>query len=373
MTCDFQQRADGWACSKCGRVARSQRRPVAECSDRQPAVCPYLGQRLRTAPSINCPSLRRDVPIHLCQLHGVETAGAMCSEGRKRWAGRTCLECRDAGENVPQTLPLEAITGKRHNFNAGLTRWGDGWLIAWRTNRAHLVGEKAEVWLARADEQFLSIDAPERFEVDGSHEDPRLLTFRGRVILQTYDSALGCLRLFEVANQREIVIDHFRAGQKNWAFFEGPGAEPCCVWYPSHGKQHKVIEFRWAGPWRLEPVREHFTPATMFPPEFGEARGGAPPVLRAGRFWHWFHGRQQAGGVLDYTLGVYTFEAVPPFRPLKCSPVMLRSPRVIDGKRVVFVCGAAVSGGEWVITAGLDDLTTIVLRWPVEYVEGVLR
>ncbi len=113
------------------------------------------------------------------------------------------------------------------------------------------------------------------------------------------------------------------------------------------------------------------------PWEYGEPRGGAPPVLCNGEWYSWFHGTQLTNGLRRYTVGVCTFEAKPPFRPLRISPIPVLLPDEVDrdspsGLSCVFPCGVFLQDSHWVLSAGYMDREARVYVFDREEVERQL-
>jgi hypothetical protein len=96
-------------------------------------------------------------------------------------------------------------------------------------------------------------------------------------------------------------------------------------------------------------------------------------------FYSWFHGFGTKNGVIYYTVGLYTFEAKPPFRPLR----LIKTPLVVGGysnweakaraaKHIIYPCGAALKNGRWHISAGEHDNKCVVMAFDAAAVESLL-
>ncbi len=107
------------------------------------------------------------------------------------------------------------------------------------------------------------------------------------------------------------------------------------------------------------------------------------------RYFHFFHGcaspvtgGPSRGVATDcwYNVGVYTFEAIPPFRVLAMTPVPILWGSRSDNLRidycpyhaVAFPCGALFEGGKFVVTMGWNDRRIMRAEWTLESVERAL-
>ncbi len=128
---------------------------------------------------------------------------------------------------------------------------------------------------------------------------------------------------------------------------------------------------------------------TPFPWSGGHLRGGAPPVLVGDRYYHWFHGCALPGTSTPsdgtaagshYNVGLYTFEAKPPFRPLSMTPHPLRwGDRHANVTRdkcpyhaVVFPCGAYLDGDDFYVSSGENDRRIGLAVWSRAAVDAAL-
>ncbi len=178
--------------------------------------------------------------------------------------------------------------------------------------------------------------------------------------------------------------------EKNWAFFSsGPAAANAELYSVYDTARHTVLH--------LPDPPHQLGSAFLFSQlpdgqcltsqwSGGLMRGGASPVLSPdGReFWHFFHGCQPSNGSsspMRYSLGLLTFDAAPPFRPLR----LLRQPLLWPddssaprgwGKSVVFPCGAlfSQSGAEphWLVSYGVHDSAIHIARFSHAALESAL-
>jgi len=212
-------------------------------------------------------------------------------------------------------------------------------------------------------------------------EDARLFVHEGDLYMPYTDNKFQLLSKL----RDDLAIDWIRqftevpgvvlqAQEKNWSFFSH--------WSGIHAvysiNPHSVLAYR-DGQLRLCAEQ-----AWTFHWPYGELRGGAPPVLFQGLYWHWFHsshrmafGRDDCRWNLSrrYHVGVYAFEAKPPFRPVACVrwPVISgadRERRSMPGinrpseHAVVFPCGAVRTETGWWLSYGENDIRCCVAFVP---------
>lgn len=200
-------------------------------------------------------------------------------------------------------------------------------------------------------------------------EDPRLFTWQGRlhVAYTAYDGRRThqlYARLsdsFKVEQVFAPEYQHRAAWEKNWQFFEGTdkllyavySVDPHIVLRINGDRTEAVGQtdslIRWSG---------------------GVVRGGCPPVLIDGQFWHWTHGvKEDKEPNRRYSVGLYTFDPDPPFRVRHSvkEPVAWASEE--DWResgnycRVVFPGGAVFDKGTWRVAVGVHDRWCEIWSW----------
>lgn len=142
--------------------------------------------------------------------------------------------------------------------------------------------------------------------------------------------------------------------EKNWGFFD------------LNGVLHAVYSIKPHVVLRID--GERVSVITETPTEFtwhgGYLRGGAPPVLIDGEYWHWFHGAHDIPGgnwpTRQYNLGLCTFEAKSPFRVTRMAehPLAMadHSTRPTDQYcSVLFPAGTMFDGKRWRVSFGIHD------------------
>lgn len=207
-------------------------------------------------------------------------------------------------------------------------------------------------------------------------EDPRLFRFRGDWYVaftgfekREYFCSVLYAKLDSHGMTEDVIYPHYERrqhGEKNWGFFEcdnelhavyeiGPNVHR--VFHIDNGRIGNEHVVTWNAPWT-----------------WGQMRGGASPQRVGDEFYSWFHGYSVKNGNAYYTLGLYTFEARPPFRPLR----MIKEPLVIGGfsntnKYVFYPCGSALKAGRWHISAGEHDSRCSIVVFDAEQIESHLQ
>lgn len=264
------------------------------------------------------------------------------------------------------------------SFNCSLLRHRGRLLLAYRTG-----------W-AGADVHVAELSGPDytpgpsttlglvHHKASWGREDPRLFVFRGRLHVafigvegpQGPTSQLYA-RLRDDLSVERVFYPHYagrREWEKNWGFFEH-NEELYAVYSIA---PHKILHV--SGD-KAYPFTER---RTNFLWTGGELRGGAPPCLVGDEFVSWFHGAKQVGGRRRYNVGVYTFQAWPPFRPRQMTPDPLLWADPIDcppnvWADVVFPSGAELEGDTWVVSSGIHDRWCEIHEWSDGDVRSLLR
>ncbi len=210
-------------------------------------------------------------------------------------------------------------------------------------------------------------------------EDPRLFFFGGQLhcafIGVEHDGRdwhvhqMVC-RLGDDGEVEEVWLPEYAARtvqEKNWQFFEHEG-ELYSVYTVS---PHVVLRHRGG---KAEKVAH--TAARLAWPGC-HLRGGAPPVRVGDERYHFFHCVKERDGQKEYSTGVYTFAARPPFEMCRAAetPILLpdehdRPPGLVS---VVFPCGALLRDGQWIISYGYQDRECRIAVFAAEEIEKRLR
>lgn len=103
---------------------------------------------------------------------------------------------------------------------------------------------------------------------------------------------------------------------------------------------------------------------------YGELRGGTPPILVNDEYFSFFHSSYYDESIKKkvYVMGLYVFEAVPPFAITKISKIPLAIGDSTDPKApkhfaVVFPCGAIFDGTKWIVSCGINDYKSEFLEF----------
>ena len=113
-------------------------------------------------------------------------------------------------------------------------------------------------------------------------------------------------------------------------------------------------------------------------------RGGAPPVLRQGRYVAVYHSCYQTRTGSRYVAGCLTYSGEPPFAPFACAENPLALPNPFGNRfgqerlnstvaEVVYPCGALYDGGRWLISYGINDEHAAIAVLDDAAVTGALR
>lgn len=267
------------------------------------------------------------------------------------------------------TLLLREPNGG-HPFNPSVIKYGGRWVMAYRTGWA---GSRIAVCEIDPENGIVGPSVP----LDLRHpraavgaEDPRLFVFRGQLHLSftAFDGQRPSV-LYAPLNGLKVdrVIEpHYaarRAWEKNWAFFEGIDNQLYCVY--SIDPVHTVL--------RVDGDRVAVAGQTDSPVVGwvgGHLRGGAPPVLVDGEWWHWFHGALDDGEPnRRYSVGLYAFDPEPPFKLRRwlTHPVAWASENDFAASgnycRVAFPGGAVLDRGRWHVAVGVHDRWCEMWSW----------
>lgn len=298
------------------------------------------------------------------------------------------------------------------HFNAGLLRWQGRLLLAYRSGTRN-----SRIYLTTLAEDYrptstrpLDLDCPMTSQ---GAEDPRLFEHQGRVwVVFTGNAGSGGIsvllaRLSEDVGRVEAMYypdyplrDRW---EKNWGCFSYNG-ELYCVYDIN---PHMVLHIDTASPYRSPTTTlthprsgqvihmdtsklECLTTSLCYlhtwqpPPALQTTmlRGGASPVRVGEEFWSFYHTKSpqqdpRVPNMYGYAIGVYTFAAQPPFKPLRCLPGRLWAvedeslPRGLPYS-VTFPCGAVSEGGVWKVSCGIHDAWVEVVEFDHAELERAL-
>lgn len=155
--------------------------------------------------------------------------------------------------------------------------------------------------------------------------------------------------------------------QKNWTFF-GHGDKLFCVYKPY---PQEVIQIDQAtGEQTLVSVPSQADELVKW--NYGEIRGGTPPVMVDGHYYSFFHSRLHHPDPerhARYYMGAYCFSGEPPFTPemVTKTPLLVASemePAAPELPYTVFPCGAEIINDEWIVSMGVNDCRVALLKLP---------
>lgn len=331
--------------------------------------CAYLGEP--TGETSTCGSCAGNVRIKLraCAVNGT------CTTDQRVNGTACCAVCMDRVPIAPLEWHYFEEFGPLQAFNASIVRWRGQLLMAYRVSRGG-----SEIHLARLDDN-LGIGEIQHLplkhaQAGWGREDPRLFVHAGKLHV-SYHGVLGTqgptsvlyARLSDDLEVERIFYPAFaerRPWEKNWTFFEWSGELFAVYTVRPHVVMH-VVNDR-AETFSRVPWAPHWTG--------GEMRGGASPVLIGEEFWCWFHGsvdppRPTPWGPAKaraYNVGVYCFEAKPPFRPTRYTPepVTWAQPKTRPADfwcDCIFPGGAVLDGERWRVAVGEHDSWCSILEY----------
>lgn len=154
------------------------------------------------------------------------------------------------------------------------------------------------------------------------------------------------------------------------------GNEKNWVWFHHDGNPHLIYLMR---PHRVVRMSSDFVAEETFetddelPWEYGEPRGGTPPILIGNEYWSFFHSStawRDTAPIRQYHMGAYCFESQPPFRITKMTPEPILSGSPYDRYSpdkplVVFPNGALCKDGNFLVTMGVNDLDSAWIYIPM--------
>lgn len=345
-----------------------------------PAACRHRGKEIGF---VGCPSCSGNVRLKVfeCAKHG------RCHKGAgKNVAGlRCCHGCPDRSATVPRRiarLDARQLTsgGPGPRLNAGLTRWRGELILAYRTGWAG-----AQCHIAGLDDDFRvrwsRQLALHHLRANYGREDPRLFVHNDRLHVSfigvegTSGSSITTHQLYaeldDDLNPTRIHAPHYAARaawEKNWSFFDHEG-DLYAVY--SVGPPHVVLKIDG------DRAEKAFEEPNGRPWTGGLLRGGAPPVRVGDEYWHWFHGCHGQHESRRYNVGLYAFEARPPFRVTRQTPAPLMEDDPDTRPHgqycpVLFPAGAALEGDRWLISCGVHDRWVEIQEWDAAEVEAAM-
>lgn len=265
-------------------------------------------------------------------------------------------------------------------YNCAVIDWlSQRWLITRRQTRRLGFKDQNDIvfWTLRDNRPIL----PYPVKIFASHpgenwEDPRVLIRRGGLIL-TYANFLWNSYVHQAVAEvgRNFVANHpvhfvygsngqtireNKTHEKNWAFFEFEER----LHFVYLMDPHTVVKTE-----NAKVLTDYMTDGFRW--EYGEARGGTPPIRIGDEYWGFFHSSlDNPKRRRRYYMGAYAFEAKPPFKITRYTPEPLLAASEDDPVKdklpyCVFPCGAILERDKsWLVTGGCNDCRCFWIRIP---------
>ena len=311
-----------------------------------------------------------------------------------------------AAELLPPQWSNPSRSGEPRFFNPAIAACAAGYIMAYRVVLSDGLRRLA---ICRLDPNLavepgsqlplsdLLSPPPERQYPGQAHRwfaDPRLIVHENRLLLHWNSGShqpsnhqflqeLDGQSLTPAGRSRELVLPGNQARlEKNWGLFS------------AEGNLFSVYSLAPLRILRLAGIREgrmEFADASSaqwnhypWSRRFGTLRGGAPPVLRQGRYVAVYHSCYQTRTGSRYVAGCLTYSGEPPFAPFACAEHPLALPNPFGNRfgqerlnstvaEVVYPCGALYDGGRWLISYGINDEHAAIAVLDDAAVTGALR
>ena len=290
-------------------------------------------------------------------------------------------------------------------FNCGLVERPDGlWLITRRSrNERNVKIGYNDLMAFRMDEnKNLQYGLTMRFQhfFDHEHfEDARAIYHKGVTYISAcnfvvinngrgWTGAHQTLNVIRRVDPKNVWVVDQRIdpvyGFNGAAIGKDTGAEKNWLWFFHQGLLHLVYQTDPHIVARFSPngvfEQEYKTGSNPLKWDYGIIRGGTPPVLteNGDEYLSFFHSSLPDEKYhRRYYMGAYTFEAQPPFKITRItrSPLLAGSAADVwskDKPLVVFPCGSRLKGGKWLVTMGVNDLTSAWIEIPHSDLEPLL-
>ena len=264
-------------------------------------------------------------------------------------------------------------------FNGSICRTSNGKMIFafradqkpwWKSIRVGICELNDKLQPLAGTEQYLALKADNPFHV----EDPRLISVGDRVFVsytdgkEMYHSEICQDTLMVKENFGKITSFHVTSASperrdKNFVPFEYNGR----VLYSYSDAPRVIIE--------TNGVNDVYIPGQSAEWEFGHVRGGTPAVKWGNDFVSFFHSSyivNQVNSLIGqrvYYMGAYTFSCTPPFSLKKITrvPLMKGVQSRENTERptysfVVFPAGVVQEADHFIVSYGVNDLTTRAIR-----------
>lgn len=339
---------------------------------------------LRTVPVFDC--ARLGVP---CHSKRAELFPAVRTEHGDARACETCELRTSMGRGVKRDR-LDLPEG---HFNPSMIRWRGRLLLATRDSWGH--SRVALWWLdnQRPDWSGAWTATPIGSYAANHPEAPRLEDPRLFVAPDPDSFEMKVHAAFNLPDAyppKRVQVGYVRfaadlSGIEHTEVFRSPAGNAyeknwSPIYYASPDSRDPG-EIRWVYAMKPQHVvmgKQGWTTDNPLPWAGGVMRGGAAPV-RVGNFYYsFFHGclKRFSGSV--YTIGCYVFEANPPHRIVRQTPVPLVWPELpgpdesVVKSYVLWPGGAVLHAGSWWLACGVDDCHCRIVRLGFEEVEAAM-
>jgi predicted GH43/DUF377 family glycosyl hydrolase len=270
-------------------------------------------------------------------------------------------------------VPSEYLAKGDYHYNPGLIehegadhliyrrQFADGNSTIHRFNFTDHANEQIVVPVIYQNEQF---------------EDPRVFKHLDRIHLifsswQKDYKYRPILRLVVLDNdwkfEEEIPLKFGGNGagvtQKNWQFWSQDG---------------ELFFLYYYAPWQVVRLRDSKVYAGRnLTWDYGEIRGGTPPVLVGDKYYSFIHSRLDHGRAKYYT-GAVCFEAEEPFKPISMTmhPLLSATNKEPDlrwAPLTTFPCGCIYREGKFIVSLGINDRACGLCDWTMEELSALLR
>lgn len=275
----------------------------------------------------------------------------------------------DLGSAHP--LPAEVY------HNPSIFRYKGKLLMAYRIDRRWFTG----IGICELDEKYSPKNDTKLDFNDGvSHEDPRLFIYKEELycsytklrcrhncfqgqglcrlddkykVIKTWNIDYGENKSCSPTNIYALIKNHvtrfllkdFTVREKNWVFFQN-GDKLSAIYKP-----HEIIEID------LKTSKGKLISRANVGWEYGEIRGGAPPVFHNGEYYNFFHSSYMENDICIFAAGCYTFKDAE-ITKISSSNILDLPAENAEGRKlkVVFPCGAIFENGNWIIAYGENNI-----------------
>lgn len=312
--------------------------------------------------------------VFACKIHGT------CSQQPGKCGNlKLCQNCTDW---KPSTSPIRfdhnnlAPTQGGLRFNSSLADHGTHLTLAFRTG-----WKGSEIYCQKLTYDWQpvgkAIHLPlKRNEANYGREDPRLFWHKNALHIAYIgvtgaDYIVNTNMLFARLGPSYEVQDTFapkyskrKGNEKNWQFFDYEDQ----LYAVYTIKPHVILKID------SNAAEQVYRTECPFPWSGGMLRGGASPVRVGDEYFCFFHGKHQHP--TTYNIGVYAFEAKPPFRITRMTPHPIyeadRKTNKDNYCPVIFPCGAVQRGDNWLVSCGVHDRWTEIHTFSKRFVEGAM-